>query len=227
MAGGTTERNKSDKEKSVSGLSSLMNFVPSAYYDLIARVCPGMAFWVALSLKASLVFGLNPKVLDDLSGPVLIVLITLSYVSGIVLTGFTVVWDWISLRCLSMTKTMQRHLGLDAPKGSPFSSRWKAVSLSIDAVVKADDGAGRVLVKSMAEVALCQNLLSGMLILACIGHYSENQHFFAPLLYMEFYIPIAIAFFLSMLFRQAMFLGRVKDLYELYVVERLESPTPA
>ncbi|WP_263863803.1 hypothetical protein [Pseudomonas umsongensis] len=32
-----------------SELSSLLNFIPRAYYDLIARVCPGMAFWVTLS----------------------------------------------------------------------------------------------------------------------------------------------------------------------------------
>ncbi len=227
MSTAIAEPKKSGNEKSESGLSSLMNFVPSAYYDLIARVCPGMAFWVALSFKASLVSGLNPKALNEFSGPVLFVLIALSYVSGIVLTGFTVVWDWVSLMFLSATKTMRSHLGLDAPKSTPFSSRWKVVSLHIDAVIKEDEGAGRVLVKAMAEVTLCQNLLSGMLVLAFIGHYSQDSRFFAPLLYTEFYIPIALALFLSMLFRQAMFLGRVKDLYELYVPVRLSFPSPA
>ncbi|HSI46833.1 MAG TPA: hypothetical protein VLA61_01025 [Ideonella sp.] len=226
MSNGATAP-KPEKEKSESGLSSLMNFVPSAYYDLIARVCPGMAFWVALSFKASLISGVNPKALIEFSGAMLFVLIALSYVSGIVLTGFTVVWDWVSLMCLSTTKMMRKHLGLEAPRSTPFSSRWKAVSLHIDAVVKEDDGAGRVLVKAMAEVTLCQNLLSGLLVLACIGHYSQDQRFFAPLRYMEFYIPIAFALFLSMLFRQAMFLGRVKDLYELYVPEELKFPAAA
>jgi hypothetical protein len=35
---------KPGEQKMGAELSSLLNFIPSAYYDLIARVCPGMAF---------------------------------------------------------------------------------------------------------------------------------------------------------------------------------------
>jgi hypothetical protein len=229
-----SDTTKEEKEKSNSGFSSLMNFVPSAYYDLIARVCPGMAFWIAISFKMPFLMGHQPAApghmpamaLSDISGPMLFVLVVLSYVSGIVLTGFSIVWDWISLLCLSPSATMREHLGLTAPKGTPFSSRWKLVSSQIDAVVKRDDGAGRVLIKAMAEVTLCQNLLSGLFVLACIGYYSDGQSFFSPLLFSQFYVPIALALFLSMVFRQAMFLGRVNDLHRLYVPAELSRRLP-
>ncbi|MNN61066.1 hypothetical protein D3C81_1762830 [compost metagenome] len=36
------------QQKIGAELSSLLNFIPSAYYDLITRACREMAFWGAL-----------------------------------------------------------------------------------------------------------------------------------------------------------------------------------
>ena len=225
MVPDTTAKAESAKGKAEGGLASMMNFVPSAYYDLIARVCPGMAFWVALSYKTPVLSGPDQTAaLEGLSGPMIFLLVILSYVSGIVLTGFSLVWDWLSLRIFMLNSKTKVHLGLNVGIEESFTDKWKRISNHIDDVIKVDDGAGRVLVKAMAEVTLCQNLLSGLGVLGFIGWLSEGARFFNPVTYHDFYWPIALALFLSMMFRQAMFLGRVKDLHRLYVSDPLGLP---
>jgi hypothetical protein len=222
-----SEDKKQDaKTTGASGLTSLMNFVPSAYYDLIARICPGMAFWIALSFKMSIFPEISRKTtVDELTGTTLIILIILSYVSGIAFTGFCIVWDWISIPIITTTKLMKSHLGLDQPD-TPFTSKWKMISRKIDEVIKESDGAGKVLTKAMAEVTLCQNLLTGLVVLLFIGFFSEGESFFDPRAssYRIYYLLIFGALFLSMIFRQIMFLGRVKDLHELYAPKTISFP---
>jgi hypothetical protein len=136
-------------------------------------------------------------------------------VSGIVLTGFCVAWDAISIFILERAPFCT---ALNLASAATFTQRWKQVSLSIDQVSQANDNAGRVLVKAMAEVTLCQNLLTGLIVLACIGSFSDNSKFYAFQSYYLYYITIGFSLFFAMLFRQAMFLGRVMDLHGLYIV---------
>lgn len=207
---------KPAEQKMGAELSSLLNFIPSAYYDLIARVCPGLAFWVTLSYKMDLIIRFSPsKPQTSIAGADLFILILLSYVSGIVLTGFCVIWDAISIFILERVRFCS---ALNLASAATFTQRWKQVSVSIDQVSKANDSAGRILVKAMAEVTLCQNLLTGLIVLACIGSFSENEKFFAFLPYYHYYLVIGGSLFCAMLFRQAMFLGRVMDLHALYIV---------
>jgi hypothetical protein len=52
MATGSSSKASGEKG-SDSSLASLLNVVPTIYYDLIARICPGMAFWLAIALGGS------------------------------------------------------------------------------------------------------------------------------------------------------------------------------
>ena len=212
---------KPPEQKMGAELSSLLNFIPSAYYDLIARVCPGMAFWVALSYKMG--FMITPgKPPGLVSGADLFILILLSYVSGIVLTGFCVIWDAISIFIFQ-----REPFGpaLNLTNAATFTQRWKQISVSIDQVSQANDTAGRILVKAMAEVTLCQNLLTGLIVLAFIGSFSGGDKFYAFQPYCLYYLTIGGSLFFAMLFRQAMFLGRVMDLHRLYTVNTYPSVT--
>nr|BFD41216.1 hypothetical protein FFPRI1PSEUD_27150 [Pseudomonas sp. FFPRI_1] len=210
--------NQSGKGESGGGLTSIMNVVPSVYYDLIARICPGMAFWIALSFKYPILPGVEQQdVPSAITGALLIMLVILSYVSGIVFSGFAVLWDLLSIAVLTCTRNMTELLGLNSRQPLPFTRKWKIVSKNIDQVAKANEGAGKVLVKAMAEVTLCQNLLTGFVALAVLELSYKTPNFIPIPQYKTLYFCIAVALVTSMLFRQAMFLGRVKDLHELYV----------
>ena len=80
-----------------------------------------------------------------------------------------------------------------------------------------EDVSGRVVAKALAEVALCQNLLTGLLALAFISWLSEGQIFFLPREHFLELSSLALLFLIAMLFRQAMFLGRVQVLYQMHV----------
>lgn len=203
---------KPEEKKISSELSSLLNFIPSAYYDLIARVCPGLAFWVALFYQLELI-GTPDNPLPSLSGADLFILIVLSYVSGIVLTGFCIAWDWLSIFILAFPPVRKT---LNLPGGATFFQRWKLVLFSMDQVSKENDSAGRVLVKAMAEVTLCQNLLTGLIVLAGIGVLSNDEHLYAVGLSYCHYLLIGGSLFLAMVFRQAMFIGRVMGMHAIY-----------
>lgn len=47
---------KPAEQKMGPELSSVLNFIPSAYYDLIARVCPGLALSIGGSLFLAMLF---------------------------------------------------------------------------------------------------------------------------------------------------------------------------
>ncbi|QZI68435.1 hypothetical protein K5F93_18700 [Pseudomonas protegens] len=209
------------KSEGGSGLTSIFNLIPSVYYDLIARICPGMAFWIVLAFKYPLLPGVEPQSVPEmLTGTLLIVLIILSYVSGIVFTGFAVLWDLLSIALLASNQNMKQLLGLDGETSTSFTRQWKHLSKRIDQVIKEDEGAGKTLVKAMAEVTLCQNLLTGLIALITIELCYKTPIFLPIAQYKLLYLGISIALITSMLFRQAMFLGRVKDLHELYIKGR-------
>jgi hypothetical protein len=214
-----TSEKKSD-DKSLSGLAG---FVPTAYYDLIARVCPGVAFWVALSFKSPL-FG-NFGATKDLSGTSLFILLLLAYLSGIVLTGFSWIWDRLCFYLLTRDKVLSEHLGLPHRKKSSFAAQWTLIGRNIDEVAKASPEAGKTLVKGLAEVTLCENLLTGLIVLAILGFASSGKWFYSPTDYPWQFAAAAVALFLSVAFREMMFVGRVKLAHELHcAVGLLELP---
>jgi hypothetical protein len=83
MATASSAPSKAEESKDASA-ASLLNVIPTVYYDLIARICPGMGFWVALSFVSTEFAKLIS--FRALSGSDLFVLIVLSYLSGIVFT---------------------------------------------------------------------------------------------------------------------------------------------
>jgi hypothetical protein len=100
---------KGDSSEAVS--SGLWNSIPSLYYDLIARICPGMAFLIALSVQESDTtqhFSLTK--LPTFSVASVVVLVALSYLVGMVLTGVSFVWDLLFLGLVSTSKGLRRHL---------------------------------------------------------------------------------------------------------------------
>ncbi|MEF7615339.1 hypothetical protein V4F39_15580 [Aquincola sp. MAHUQ-54] len=193
---------------------SLADIVPTVYYDLIARVCPGAAFWITLSL-------VSPEVqrvfsVEKIGGTSLVLLILLSYLAGIVLSGFCLVWDAISYRLLSAPGWLSSPLGLRSSHG--LARQWQLVAQKMEAIAKASHDPGRIVTKALAEVTLCQNLLTGLVVLGAIGLYSSGRHFFSPATYPGTFGVVFVAFLVSMLFRQAMFLGRTEALYEMHVL---------
>jgi hypothetical protein len=208
-----TPRAVKDDVSGMQSAKSLADIVPTVYYDLIARVCPGAAFWITISL-------VSPDVqrvfsIEKLSGISFVLLIVISYLAGIVLSGFCLVWDATSYKILSTPLRLRMPLGLDEAYGLP--KQWELIAQKMEAVNKASADPGRIVTKALAEVTLCQNLLTGLVVLGAIGYISDGKHYFAPQHYPGIYAVVFFAFLVSMLFRQTMFLGRTQALYKLYV----------
>jgi hypothetical protein len=191
---------------------SLADIVPSVYYDLIARICPGAGFWITLSIGSSEVRKVYD--LEKAVGASLVLFILISYLAGIVLSGFCLVWDALSYKLLSALKSLHDPLGLTK---TGITKQWQVVAEKMESVAKVSQDPGRIVTKALAEVALCQNLLSGLFVLLAIGACSDGKHFFDPRAYWLTYSIVAIVLFISMLFRQAMFLGRAHAIYQMYV----------
>jgi hypothetical protein len=200
---------KSAEAENSSNISPLLNLIPNVYYDLIARVCPGMLFWLALAAKGDAL----PKVPPLSESPVvmLVVLIICSYVSGIVFTGFSFFWDWLCFRIFSAIGITEQ-LGI---KQKPFWKEWSRLAKLMDDTEKVNEAAGRVLFKALAEVTLCQNLLSGLIALGVCGILTNGFWVYSPYTYPIPYAAIGMGLLMAMIFREAMFLGRVKILSEI------------
>lgn len=208
---------KKPEDKSAGGLAGI---VPTAYYDLIARVCPGVAFWVALSF-CSPIFG-TVAVTKDLSGASLFILLLLSYLTGIVLTGFSWLWDRLCLFVLTRSTDLSEELGLDGTEA--FSKQWSVIGRKMDEVMVVSGEAGKTLVKGLAEVTLCENLLTALLVLAALGVASKSAWFYSPEQYPWQFLLAALALLLSVVFRQMMFVGRVKLAHEIHCAGLLYFP---
>lgn len=125
-------------------LSSLGKLIPSVYYDLIARICPGVGFLLALLWHKIHIF-------DGLVSNAWIaffILLGAGYIAGLVLTALSSVYffsvGWLLRRCL--------HVPLDDWHGN-------------DKISKENPEVGMTLAKMGAEETLAQNLLIGFIIL--------------------------------------------------------------
>jgi hypothetical protein len=126
---------------------SLIGLVPNLYYDLIARVCAGVPFLALLlwSQKDSLK-GLVP---DNWVG--FLLLTGAGYLSGLLLTPFSLVW---SVVILPLQFLLLRVPGFD----------WRRTGRNEEIATKNKDAALN-LSKMQAEATLCQNLVTAFVVL--------------------------------------------------------------
>lgn len=203
---------KEDK-KPDSGIAAVLNVIPSVYYDLIARIAPGAAFWIALGIKAGQ--PLNLQTISAVTPQDAVILVFLGYLTGMVLTGIALPWDYACLAIFRrLPETARSGLGLE--KNHTLLEQWGDVAERMDRLDRVCPEAGRTVAKALAEVTLCQNLLSGLLVLACIGFISDGALFARPAGHL---LPLGLVLamlFAAMVFREAMFLGRVQTLHGIY-----------
>jgi hypothetical protein len=118
-------------------LVSLAQLIPSVYYDIIARVCAGVPFLVTL------LWSQKDKVAKLALSPWVgfLLLLGAGYLTGLVLTSGSLLWDVLALQ------------------------RWSRN----DEIAAVDKDAGAVLAKMAAEAALCQNLLTAFVVLLIVN----------------------------------------------------------
>jgi hypothetical protein len=205
--------------KAADGVGAAFNVVPSLYYDLIARVCPGLGFWLVLIIPATCNAPSSWSVacFAELESVSLLILIITSYIAGMVGTGFCIVWDWLTMLALLKMPGVALSVGLN--EEDTIFQQWRRIAEKMEAIAKTNDEAGRIVSKALAEVSLCQNLLTGLLAAILIGVASKGKLFFLPEASSEWAMLLLLTFalFLAVLFRQAMFLGRVDAIYIMYV----------
>jgi hypothetical protein len=209
-----SEQGESKGKSEEGGVASVLTVIPSIYYDLIARICPGLAFWVALFLPDD--ERISVRDLSAFAPSSIFLVVVFSYLSGIVLTAFSPIWDLVSLLCFKLLrKNTAEAVGL--LEHARLSDQWQHVTKNMEDIAKTNDAAGRTVAKALAEVALCHNLLSGLLVLAAIGWSSGGKLFALGIHHSTYLIGIGASFLVASLFRQLMFLGRVKSLHTAYV----------
>jgi len=176
-------------------LSSLGQLIPSVFYDLIARVCPGVAFLVAL-------FWHKRHAIEHLVHNAWVgffLLLGAGYIAGLLLTTLSLLWTVL--------------IGL--PIQCAFNIRINEWSRN-DEIAEVNPEAGTTLAKMQAEATLAQNLLTGFVVLwiavekgaLCLGPIKHYPWAIFPVLGG------------SVVFRTAVYLGRQQKLYEMYFPER-------
>lgn len=136
---------ESEKTESAS-LTSLGGIIPSLYYDLIARVAPGLVFLLSFDAIRK---GLN----EHRDGLTATLLLAFGYVVGLLLTPFfeiIIAPLWLLMRL----QAVRRLMGL--PKADLRSGN------DVVGLQRADYGA--TLAKMQAESVLCANVASGLVI---------------------------------------------------------------
>jgi hypothetical protein len=154
------------EEESASPLKDIAHLVPSVYYDLISRVSVGVPFVLAAfyCMKSeSKVWELE----NNLGKPgFTLALLLVGYIAGLLLSSISYLveiplnwWVWRRFR-----KSEQTHDQFDG-------QRWS----QMDEIAIKNKEMGATLVKMMAETALCENLLTGFLVLLVLGYsYGRN-----------------------------------------------------
>jgi hypothetical protein len=137
-----------ESEKPESGsLTSLGGVIPSLYYDLIARVAPGLVFLLSLDITRA-------YLAEHRDGLTATLLLALGYVVGLLLTPFYEILI-APLWLIARVQAVRRLAGL--PERSPRSGN------DVVGLQRSDYGA--TLAKMQAESVLCANVTSGLAIL--------------------------------------------------------------
>jgi hypothetical protein len=137
-------------------LEGLGKIIPSAYYDLIARVCSGVPFLAILLWEHRGSFG-------DVTWAKLTLVLGVGYIVGLVLTPLSFLWGLLQL-------LVRRVLKMPAWK-------WREGPQLSDLISAKNKEAGATLAKMQAEAILCQNLFTAFLLLIIINKFSP----FAPI----------------------------------------------
>lgn len=194
------------------GLGTIFSVIPTIYYDLIARVAPGLAFWLVLWLGTRGVAPLDAA-RSALEGQPLIVLV-LSYLAGMLFTGLSFLWDALCFGVFWLVKPLRAPLGLDQARS--FIQTWEVVARRMDEIGRVSEASGGIVTKALAEVAMTENLLTGLLLLVVIGLASDWQLLRVLQVQAPWVAAGALLLLATILFRQAMFLGRVKVLHRMH-----------
>lgn len=204
---------KEGSSKAGDAISTVLNLIPTLYYDLIARVCPGLALLCALLLAS----GRQTEAREFLrsgTAPELVFLLLLGYVAGISLTGVSALWDLSAIWLLDRLDALPA-MGNKCFPEMKVIDKVKVFVQRADYVSLTSEAAGRTLGKMYAEVALAQNLLTGILVVMLFLLANDGWQSFDRA-GMRYAIAIAVLLFLSMLYRQAAFLSRLDALQEIH-----------
>jgi hypothetical protein len=188
----------------------LYSVVPTLYYDLIARISPGVALLLFFYLYC---FGSTPDMKHFPATVALFVMVVLGYLVGIILTGFCIVWDTLTFLVLGSIGKLRAPLGLEKPT---LIEQWETVSHRMESIADRSASGGQIVTKALAEVALCENLLTGAVCLGLLGQFTRAEMFYDVTSHLVEYSLVILALLVSLLFRQAMFLGRVESLHRLH-----------
>jgi hypothetical protein len=129
-------------------LEALGKIVPSMYYDLIARVCSGLPFLVALLWD-------RKDMIGELTWVKLILALGAGYIAGLLLTPLSLPWGLVHLLVRLILKMRIKD--------------WQYGLTLYDAILVKDKEAGGTLVKMQAEAVLCQNLFGAFIALIIIN----------------------------------------------------------
>jgi hypothetical protein len=129
-------------------LDGLGKIIPSIYYDLIARVCAGVAFVTVLLWD-------HRSLLGDVTWAKITLLLGAGYIVGLVITPLSLPWGLFQL----LVRRMLKMPDWDWHEGPSLS----------DQITARDKQAGGTLGKMQAESVLCENLFSGFLLLTILN----------------------------------------------------------
>ncbi len=129
-------------------LEALGKILPSMYYDLIARVCPGVTFLTALLWE-------KRDLIGELTWVKLVLFLGGGYIAGLLLTPLSLPWGLVQYIVRLVLKMPIRD--------------WQHGPSLFDAISAKDKEAGGTLVKMMAEAVLCQNLFGALVALVIIN----------------------------------------------------------
>lgn len=195
------EQKNKKPDKASEVLGSLITAIPTVYYDLIARVVPGLVLWMLVvwpheRTTTPTLSWIAATVPDNI-----FVLILVGYATGIFLSCVGNVWDFVFTALYKALPSVRGPLGLDT--GSVIAN-WQSVMVRMDTVASTDEKIERTLTKALAETALLQNLLTGA-ILATTLHAITSLNW--SIIY---WVGGTIVLLIGTGFRQAFFFGRVK-----------------
>jgi hypothetical protein len=159
------------EEKSESGgAASILTVIPSIYYDLIARVAPGIALLLFIDDVREFT--------RDVKAAQFTLFLVVAYIAGMLLTLGTILVFWPS-------KSLSRREAILKWWTKDYQYYKDAFGTDKDSIERNDyvglrrPEAGTVLAKMQAESVLCANLAFGWLVVPILPGASKVQNWLA------------------------------------------------
>jgi hypothetical protein len=181
-------------------LHSLAELIPTAYYDLIARVCAGAPLLVLLLWgRRELSDYFPPK-----GGAGFLLLLGAGYLAGLLLTTFSTLWSMI----FGLPVWVMLH--------QPIGEFLKGRTSRNDKIAEKNKEAGTTLAKMQAEATLCQNLLTAFLLLIIVK--AEHNSWVPALDHLRggYRCAALLILLATAVVRTGLYLGRQSTLYNDY-----------